>query len=82
MGGLELSEECSHVWGRGKQGGAEVGVEPAIEVWSSVSPAAALELEEQQRRDRAPARCWELNKLHTNRPTGRKYKIPRETGRV
>lgn len=45
MGGLELSEECSHVWGRGKQGGAEVGVEPAIVVWSSVSPAAAPELD-------------------------------------
>lgn len=43
MGGLELSEECSHVWGRGQQGRAEVGVEPAM--WSSVSPAAAPELE-------------------------------------
>ena len=32
----------------------------------------ALEQEEQQRRDTAPARCWELQKLHTNRPTGRK----------
>ena len=32
----------------------------------------ALEQEEQQRRDRAPALCWELQKLHTNRPTGRK----------
>ena len=32
----------------------------------------ALEQEEQQQRDRAPAWCWELQKLHTNRPTGRK----------
>lgn len=32
---------------------------------------AALEQEGQQRRDRAPAWCWELKKLHTNRPTGR-----------
>ena len=29
----------------------------------------AMELEEQQRRDRAPAQCWELQKLRTNRPT-------------
>lgn len=43
--------------------------------------AAALEQKGQQRRDRAPAWCWELKKLHTNRPTGRKCKIrggPRE----
>ena len=40
-----------------------------------------LEQEEQQRRDRAPARCWELQKLHTNRPQAGKYKIPGETGR-
>ena len=32
----------------------------------------ALEQEEQQRRDRAPAQCWELQKLHTNRPATRK----------
>ena len=32
----------------------------------------ALEQEEQQRRDRAPAQCWELQKLHKNRPTTRK----------
>ena len=36
-----------------------------------------LEQEEQQRRDRAPARCWELQKLHTNRPTGRKVEDSR-----
>ena len=36
----------------------------------------ALEQEEQQRRDRAPARCWELQKLHTNRPQAGKCKIP------
>ena len=45
MDGLELSEECSNVWGRGKQGRAEVGVEPATVVWSLVSPAAAPEME-------------------------------------
>ena len=37
----------------------------------------ALEQEEQQRRDRAPAWCWELKKLHTNRPTGRKVQDSR-----
>ena len=37
----------------------------------------ALEQEEQQRRDRAPAWCWELKKLHTNRPTGRKVEDSR-----
>ena len=37
----------------------------------------ALELEEQQRRDRAPAQCWELQKLHTNRPATRKVQDSR-----
>ena len=37
----------------------------------------ALEQEEQQRRDRAPARCWELQKLHTNRPATRKVQDSR-----
>ena len=37
----------------------------------------ALEQEEQQRRDKVPAWCWELKKLHTNRPTGRKVQDSR-----
>ena len=37
----------------------------------------ALEQEEQQRRDRAPALCWELQKLHTNRPATRKVQDSR-----
>ena len=41
----------------------------------------AMELEEQQRRDRAPAQCWKLQKLHTNRPQAGKCKIPGVTGR-
>ena len=36
-----------------------------------------LEQEEQQRRDRALAQCWELKKLHTNRPTTRKVQDSR-----
>lgn len=43
-------------------------------------PQEALEQEEQQRRDRAPAQCWELQKLHTNRPATRKMQDSRETG--
>ena len=41
----------------------------------------ALEQEEQQRRDKAPAWCWELKKLHTNRPTGRKVQDSRGPSR-
>ena len=37
----------------------------------------AMELEEQQRRDRAPAQCWKLQKLHTNRPATRKVQDSR-----
>ena len=37
----------------------------------------ALEQGEQQRRDRAPAQCWELQKLRTNRPTTRKVQDSR-----
>ena len=37
----------------------------------------ALEQGEQHRRDRAPAQCWELQKLYTNRPTARKVQDSR-----
>ena len=37
----------------------------------------ALEQEEEQRRDRAPAQCWELKKLNTNRVTIREVQDSR-----